>query len=54
MKSNLKYIFLSIVLTGMSYLANAQSVKDYLYKEIARMDSAVFNAFNARDVEKFK
>jgi len=49
-----KYIVLSIVLTGMFYLANAQSAKDSLYKEIARMDSAVFNAFNARDVEKFK
>ena len=54
MKSNLKYIFLSIVLTGMFYLANAQSVKDSIYNEIAHMDSVVFNAFNTRDVEKFK
>jgi|SRR5688572_4603228 len=27
---------------------------DALYQEIAHMDSVVFNAFNSRDVEKFK
>lgn len=34
--------------------ANAQSAKDPLYADIARMDSILFNAFNKRDVEKFK
>jgi hypothetical protein len=34
--------------------ANAQSAKDSLYKEIAHLDSVVFNAFNTRDVERFK
>ena len=51
MKSNLKYIVLSIALTGVFNLTNAQ---DSLYYEIARMDSIMFNAFNTRDVEKFK
>ena len=54
MKSNLKYIVLSIALTGIFKLANAQSAKDSMYNEIAHMDSVVFNAFNTRDVEKFK
>lgn len=40
-------------------LANAQSNQDSLtnvdlYKEIARMDSILFNAFNTRDIDKFK
>jgi hypothetical protein len=38
----------------MFNLANAQSAKDSIYNEIAHMDSVVFNAFNTRDVEKFK
>ena len=54
MKLNLKYIFLSIVLTGMVKLTHAQSAKDSMYNEIARMDSIMFNAFNSRDVEMFK
>jgi hypothetical protein len=54
MKSNLKYIVLSIALTGIFSLANAQSAKDSIYNEISHMDSVVFNAFNTRDVEKFK
>lgn len=54
MKANLRYLVLSLLLTGMVNLVNAQSAKDTLYKEIARMDSVVFHAFNARDIEKFK
>ena len=38
-------------------LANAQQVSDSanreLYREIARMDSMLFNAFNSRDIAKF-
>ena len=38
-------------------LANAQQVSDSanreLYREIARLDSILFNAFNSRDVVKF-
>lgn len=42
------------MLVGLFGLANAQSANDSLSKEIARMDSVLFNAFNTRDVEKFK
>ena len=41
-------------MAGAFNIANAQSAKDSLYKEIARMDSVVFNAFNTRDIEQFK
>jgi len=61
MKSNyfLLKFFLAIILIAAINLANAQSKQDSivnagLYKEISQMDSAVFNAFNTRDVEKFK
>lgn len=54
MKAYLRYLVLSLLLTGMVSLINAQSAKDSLYKEIARMDSVVFHAFNTRDIEKFK
>ena len=54
MKANLKYLVLSLLLTGMVNLINAQSAKDSLYREIAHMDSVVFHAFNTRDIEKFK
>jgi len=54
MKSFFKYILIILFLTGASNLTNAQSAKDSLYKEIAYMDSVLFNAFNTRDVEKFK
>ena len=33
---------------------DAQTAKDSLYKEIAHLDSTLFNAFNKRDIEKFK
>jgi hypothetical protein len=54
MKSILRYIVITLLLIGIVNQAVAQSVKDSLYKEIAHMDSILFNAFNARDVEKFK
>jgi uncharacterized protein DUF4440 len=54
MNSNLRYIVFFLLLTGAFNVVNAQSAKDYLYNEIAHMDSVLFNAFNIRDVEKFK
>lgn len=54
MKSNLRYIVFFLLLIGAFSVVNAQSAKDSLYNEIAHMDSVLFNAFNTRDVEKFK
>jgi hypothetical protein len=54
MRSFSKYILITLFLTGAFNITNAQSAKDSLYKEIAHMDSVLFNAFNTRDVEKFK
>ena len=54
MKLILTSIVLLILLTGMFNVANAQSARDSLYTAIAHMDSVVFNAFNMRDVEKFR
>jgi Domain of unknown function (DUF4440) len=54
MKSVFRYILITLLLTGAFNIVNAQSAKDSLYKEIAHMDSVLFNAFNTRDVEKFK
>ena len=59
-----KFIFLrliihSVIFFGCMNLINAQTKKNplpnqELYKEIAHLDSVVFNAFNTRDIEKFK
>jgi hypothetical protein len=54
MRSFSKYILITLFLTVAFNITNAQSAKDSLYKEIAHMDSVLFNAFNTRDVEKFK
>lgn len=54
MNSNFRYIVFLLLLTGAFSMVNAQSAKDSLYNEIAHMDSVLFNAFNTRDVEKFK
>lgn len=54
MKLNLRYLVFLLLLIGTFYRVNAQSAKDSLYNEIAHMDSVLFNAFNTRDVEKFK
>ncbi len=48
-----------ISLSLMFGLANGQTKQDSLdrvalYKEIAHMDSVVFNAFNTRDIETFR
>jgi Domain of unknown function (DUF4440) len=49
----LKSVFVAAVIMAATNLANAQSNQD-LYKEIAQQDSILFNAFNTRDIEKFK
>ena len=55
----LRFIFLPVILIAAINLANAQSKEDSmayrdLYKEISHMDSILFNAFNARDIDQFK
>ena len=45
-------VFLPIIITAN--IANGQSKIDSLYKEIAHMDSVLFNAFNTRDTDQFK
>ncbi|HLG40709.1 MAG TPA: nuclear transport factor 2 family protein [Chitinophagaceae bacterium] len=47
-------LFLSVAFMVTAQHAVAQPRKDSLFKEIARMDSIVFNAFNIRDIETFK
>jgi hypothetical protein len=51
-------LFSALLLTAFNTV-NAQPSKDSLsgarlYKEIARMDSILFNAFNTRNIEQFK
>jgi ketosteroid isomerase-like protein len=56
-KLGLKEKFFSLIillaLTGSLKAQNSKS-SDSLYKEIAHMDSVLFNAFNNRDLNKFK
>ena len=54
-----KQVLNIILLLGFSTIVNsvkAQNVNNTnsLYREIAHMDSVLFNAFNSRDMEKFK
>jgi hypothetical protein len=55
---NLKSLFMAFVLFGVSSLSKAQtgssSTGADLYKEIERMDSILFTAFNTRDTNQFK
>lgn len=53
---HLKEFFLLIIVFAATVSLKAQNSKtsDSLYKEIAHMDSVLFNAFNNRDLEKFK
>lgn len=49
-------LFSATIIVGIN-LTNAQSGSSAnrdLYKEIARMDSVLFNAFNKRDIDQFK
>jgi Domain of unknown function (DUF4440) len=53
----LKHIFLLFILIALVNLTNAQSKKDSLanqnlYKEIAHMDSVLFDAYNSHNVDK--
>ena len=51
-------IFLLVMIVGISKDSNAQlqdsAANRELYKEIAHMDSALFNAFNNRNIDQFK
>lgn len=54
-----KRVFLFAVLIATFSLTKAQSNQDSLadaglYKEIAHLDSILFNAFNTRDIDQFK
>lgn len=49
-----KYTLLLLLFVTSGIFTNGQSAKDSLYKEVAKLDSILFNAFNTRDVEKFK
>ena len=46
--------FLNVAISINAQAGNAGISDVALYQEIAHMDSVVFNAFNSRDVEKFK
>ncbi len=46
-------LIILLALTGSLKAQNSKS-SDSLYKEIAHMDSVLFNAFNNRDLNKFK
>ena len=50
----IRYFILLIGFSAVSIGLYAQNKEDGLYKEIAHMDSVLFNAFNNRDLEKFK
>ena len=54
MRSIGTYIILMLLMIGSLASIDAQTAKDSLYKEIAHLDSTLFNAFNKRDIEKFK
>jgi hypothetical protein len=54
MKSVIRQIALSFLMSGLVIFSNAQSAKDSLFKEIEKMDSVLFAAFNSRDIESFK
>lgn len=56
---SLKHLFYSVLLLAGTVTANAQPGKNLpegqdLYKEIARMDSVLFEAFNSRNLDKLK
>ena len=56
----MRFILFSATITLSNFWVNAQTKKEdslaqvKLYKEIAHLDSVVFNAFNTRDIELFK
>ena len=55
----LKFVLLLFIVVAMTGVVNAQSKKDTvaskaLYKEIAHMDSVLFNAYNTQDIATLK
>jgi len=56
----MRFILFPAIIILSNFLGNAQTKKAdslaqvALYKEIVHLDSVVFNAFNARDIELFK
>ena len=56
----MRFILFSTTIILSSFSVNAQTKKEdslaqvRLFKEIAHLDSVVFNAFNTRDIELFK
>jgi len=51
----LNFLLLLLLLSGCAQLnAQEKKIDDSLFKEIAHMDSVLFNAFNERDIETFK
>ena len=55
----LRFLLLPLLFMAMAIFSNAQAQKDSpaneaLYKEIAHLDSVLFNAFNTRDTTSFK
>jgi ketosteroid isomerase-like protein len=43
-----------IGIKNFSFAQSSQNTNNDLYKEIFRMDSVLFNAFNSRDIDQFK
>lgn len=54
MRSRVKKIGLVLLLTGLFFLSKGQNSNDSLFRTVAHLDSALFNAFNDRDIETFK
>ena len=55
----LRFLLLPLLFMAMAIFSNAQAQKDSpaneaLYKDIANLDSVLFNAFNTRDTNTFK
>jgi hypothetical protein len=47
-------IFVNVISSANAQTGDIQTSDAALYKEIAHMDSVVFNAFNTRDIDLFK
>jgi Domain of unknown function (DUF4440) len=50
----LPVILVVIAATNLNAQEKQDSLNKTLYKEIAHMDSVLFNAFNTRDIDRFK
>ena len=54
MNTFFKYTLSLLLFISSAIFMNGQQAKDSLYNEVAKLDSILFNAFNTRDIEKFK